>query len=59
VAALDRAVQRVDEPVILVGHAYGGAVLGATRHAADQTPLITRSDAVTDLITEAYQYAFG
>ncbi len=32
VAALDRAVQRVDEPVILVGHAYAGAVVGAARH---------------------------
>ena len=33
VAALDRAVDRVDGPVILVGHAYAGAVLGATRHS--------------------------
>lgn len=32
VAALDRAVDRVGGPVVLVGHAYAGAVLGATRH---------------------------
>ncbi|MDT5149797.1 MAG: hypothetical protein QOI01_1530 [Mycobacterium sp.] len=32
VAAVDRAVDRVGGPVILVGHAYAGAVLGATRH---------------------------
>ena len=32
VAALDRAVDRVGGPVIVVGHAYAGAVLGATRH---------------------------
>jgi pimeloyl-ACP methyl ester carboxylesterase len=31
VAALDRALERVDGPVVLVGHAYGGAVIGATR----------------------------
>jgi pimeloyl-ACP methyl ester carboxylesterase len=31
VAALDRALERVDGPVILVGHAYAGAVIGATR----------------------------
>jgi pimeloyl-ACP methyl ester carboxylesterase len=32
VAALDRALERVGGSVILVGHAYAGAVLGATRH---------------------------
>jgi pimeloyl-ACP methyl ester carboxylesterase len=32
VAALDRALDRAGESVILVGHAYAGAVLGATRH---------------------------
>ena len=31
VAALDRALERVDGPVVLVGHAYAGAVIGATR----------------------------
>jgi pimeloyl-ACP methyl ester carboxylesterase len=31
VAALDRALQRVAAPVVLVGHAYAGAVIGATR----------------------------
>jgi pimeloyl-ACP methyl ester carboxylesterase len=31
VAALDRALERVDPPVVLVGHAYAGAVIGATR----------------------------
>lgn len=34
VAALDRTVDRVEGPVVLVGHAYGGAVIGATRHAS-------------------------
>ena len=33
VAALDRALERVDGPVVLVGHAYAGAVIGATRSA--------------------------
>jgi pimeloyl-ACP methyl ester carboxylesterase len=33
VAALDRALERVAGPVILVGHAYAGAVIGATREA--------------------------
>jgi pimeloyl-ACP methyl ester carboxylesterase len=31
VAALDRALERVPGPVVLAGHAYGGAVMGATR----------------------------
>jgi pimeloyl-ACP methyl ester carboxylesterase len=31
VAALDRTLERVDGPVILAGHAYAGAVIGATR----------------------------
>lgn len=31
VAALDRAVERVTGPVVLVGHAYAGAVIAATR----------------------------
>ena len=33
VAALERTVERADGPVVLVGHAYAGAVIGATRHA--------------------------
>ena len=31
VAALDRALDRMPGPVVLAGHAYGGAVIGATR----------------------------
>jgi len=31
VAALGRALERTSGPVVLVGHAYGGAVIGATR----------------------------
>lgn len=31
VAALSRALERVQEPVVLVGHAYAGAVIGAAR----------------------------
>jgi pimeloyl-ACP methyl ester carboxylesterase len=31
VAALDRALERVTGPVVLVGHAYAGAVIAATR----------------------------
>src|SRR5215469_8995914 len=31
VAALDRALERMPGSVILAGHAYGGAVIGATR----------------------------
>lgn len=31
VAALDRTLERVSGPVVLVGHAYAGAVIGATR----------------------------
>src|SRR5215469_4787944 len=31
VAALDRALERVSGPVVLAGHAYAGAVIGATR----------------------------
>jgi len=30
VAALDRALERTDGPVVLVAHAYAGAVIGAT-----------------------------
>jgi len=30
-AALDRTLERVDGPVVLVGHAYAGAVIGSTR----------------------------
>ncbi|QBR01906.1 alpha/beta fold hydrolase [Paraburkholderia pallida] len=31
VAALERAIERVGGPVVLVGHAYAGAVIGAAR----------------------------
>lgn len=31
VAALDQTLERVDGPVVLAGHAYAGAVIGATR----------------------------
>jgi pimeloyl-ACP methyl ester carboxylesterase len=31
VAALNRSLERVDGPVVLAGHAYAGAVIGATR----------------------------
>jgi pimeloyl-ACP methyl ester carboxylesterase len=31
VAALDRTLERVDGPVVLAGHAYAGAVIGAAR----------------------------
>jgi pimeloyl-ACP methyl ester carboxylesterase len=31
VAALERTIERVDGPVILAGHAYAGAVIGAAR----------------------------
>jgi pimeloyl-ACP methyl ester carboxylesterase len=31
VAALDRTLERAEAPVVLVGHAYAGAVVGATR----------------------------
>ncbi|HKN31154.1 MAG TPA: alpha/beta hydrolase [Roseiarcus sp.] len=31
VAALDRTLERVTEPVVLAGHAYAGAVIAATR----------------------------
>ncbi|VWB73197.1 alpha/beta fold hydrolase [Burkholderia lata] len=33
VAALDRVLERVDGPIVLAGHAYAGAVIGATRAA--------------------------
>ena len=32
VAALERTLERVAGPVVLVGHAYAGAVIGATRN---------------------------
>jgi len=31
VAALERVLERVDGPVVLAGHAYAGAVIGAAR----------------------------
>jgi pimeloyl-ACP methyl ester carboxylesterase len=31
VAALDRTLERVEGPVVLAGHAYAGAIIGATR----------------------------
>ena len=31
VAALDRTLERIEHPVVLVGHAYAGAVIAATR----------------------------
>jgi pimeloyl-ACP methyl ester carboxylesterase len=33
VAALDRALERIEGDVVLVGHAYAGAVIGSTRSA--------------------------
>ena len=32
IAAVDRTLERVDGPVVLVGHAYAGAVIGAVRN---------------------------
>jgi pimeloyl-ACP methyl ester carboxylesterase len=32
VAALDRTIDRTDGPVVVVGHAYAGGVIGATGH---------------------------
>src|ERR1700753_2835473 len=32
VAALERTLERVSGPVVLAGHAYAGAVIGATRN---------------------------
>ena len=32
-AALDRTLERIDGPVVVVGHAYAGAVIAATRRA--------------------------
>lgn len=34
VASVDRAIDRMGAPVVLAGHAYGGTVIGATRHTA-------------------------
>ncbi|HWM65197.1 MAG TPA: alpha/beta hydrolase [Steroidobacteraceae bacterium] len=34
VAAVNRTLDRINGPVVLVGHAYAGAVIGATRHTA-------------------------
>jgi len=31
VAAVDRVLERIEGPIVLVGHAYAGAVIGATR----------------------------
>ena len=31
-AALERSLERIEGPVVLVGHAYAGAVIGATRN---------------------------
>ena len=31
IAALERTLERIDGPVVLAGHAYAGAVIGATR----------------------------
>ena len=31
-AALDRTLERIEGPVVLVGHAYAGAVIAATRN---------------------------
>jgi hypothetical protein len=36
VAALDRTLERAQGPVVLVGHAYAGAVIGATRSSKAQ-----------------------
>jgi pimeloyl-ACP methyl ester carboxylesterase len=32
VNALDRAIERTEGPVVVVGHAYAGGVIGATKH---------------------------
>ncbi|HUN32657.1 MAG TPA: alpha/beta hydrolase [Trebonia sp.] len=32
VAAVDRAIERLDGPIVLVGHAYAGAVIAGTRN---------------------------
>ena len=34
VAAVNRTIDRIEGPVVLAGHAYAGAVIGATRHPA-------------------------
>ncbi len=44
VAALDRTLERIDGPVVLVGHAYAGAVIAATaqREGAKRWSILRR-----------------
>ena len=44
VAALDRALERGDGPVVLVGHAYAGAAIGGSR--SDQAKALVHAAAL-------------
>jgi pimeloyl-ACP methyl ester carboxylesterase len=47
VAALDRVIERINGPVVLVGHAYSGAVIGAT-HSTEVKALVYVNALVPD-----------
>lgn len=61
--AVERALERVSEPVVLVGHAYAGAVIAATRagrmharvrsHPVDHASILTAPGPVVDITREA------
>lgn len=65
VAALDRTLERIEQPVVLVGHAYAGAVIGSVRasrmrarvrsYEVDHTPIVTAPEVVAEFVLEAAQ----
>src|SRR5213592_1504262 len=46
-AALTRALERTSGPVVLAGHAYGGAVIGATREERVNRSFISQRSRLT------------
>lgn len=58
VAALERSLDRAGGPVVLVGHAYAGGVIGATRHPAVKALAYVAAMAPDEgeVIAAPYQY---
>jgi pimeloyl-ACP methyl ester carboxylesterase len=59
VAALDRTLERVAAPVVLVGHAYAGAVIAATRSEKVRTLVYVCALAPDEGETVAEVFAAG
>ena len=56
VSALTRALERTSGPIVLVGHAYGGAVIGAIHNARVKSFVYIAALAPDEDVAETFKY---